>query len=370
MSKTYILTGGTGFLGSLLSIELIKKGNKVIFLGRSKNNEDFETRIIKKLKSIDNNVNLNNVETLEFELSKEDNSININATIDAIWHLAANLSFKEADRTQVLNTNINGLKNILKISEQKKVPVFYTSTAYVHGQRPGLIYEHDLIKPKKFNNPYEESKYKAENIIKEWGRKGGNDFIIFRPSILIEENRRTVSFFGYYAVVYALNKMRINSGKEDLKISIPIPYSKDTLLNLMPTERAIEWMLEISSKKDALGKTFHITNPRPFSMKTIFNQTMTATRVKFLLIGLPRYLVKFIYSLFYYLSFVLPPLRGIAKRFYYYKYYMSDYNIYDMTNTKKFLPAGGVEKLQFPENYIYKIARDFIEKLEKTNKQL
>jgi thioester reductase-like protein len=48
MNKTYLLTGGNGFLGSLLSIELIKRGDKIIFLGRSKNNKSFEQRIKEK----------------------------------------------------------------------------------------------------------------------------------------------------------------------------------------------------------------------------------------------------------------------------------------------------------------------------------
>jgi len=58
MRKTFLLTGGTGFLGSLFAVELIKRGDKVIFLGRSKNNESFRERIKKILdlinKDIDN----------------------------------------------------------------------------------------------------------------------------------------------------------------------------------------------------------------------------------------------------------------------------------------------------------------------------
>jgi thioester reductase-like protein len=69
--KTYLLTGGTGFLGSLLSLQLLKKGNKIIFLGRSKNGEPFKNRIEKKLRNLGENVAFENIETLEIELSKK-----------------------------------------------------------------------------------------------------------------------------------------------------------------------------------------------------------------------------------------------------------------------------------------------------------
>ena len=172
MSKTYLLTGGTGFLGSLLSIELIKKGDKVIFMGRAKNNESFSGRIIKTIKSIEPEISLDNIEIIEIDLCVDNFIENfkdkLKNKIDGIWHLAANLSFREKDRQEIFSTNIGGLKNILNFATFIKSPVFYVSTAYVHGQRPGIIYERDLIKPKYFNNPYEESKFEGEKIIKKW----------------------------------------------------------------------------------------------------------------------------------------------------------------------------------------------------------
>lgn len=37
--KTYLFTGGTGYLGSVFAIKLLKDGSNLIFLGRSKNDE-------------------------------------------------------------------------------------------------------------------------------------------------------------------------------------------------------------------------------------------------------------------------------------------------------------------------------------------
>lgn len=370
MNKTYLLTGGTGFLGSLLSIELIKKGDKVIFLGRPKDDKSFEQRIKEKLQSIDPNISLNNIDTIEINLHKEDLGLSndyINkflGKIDAIWHLAANLSFKEKNKKEIFNTNINGLENILNFAGKIGVPVFYISTAYVYGQRPGVIFEDELIKPKHFNNYYEESKFEGEKLIRKWSGDKSNRFIIFRPSILIDPKVRTLSFFGYYAIVRYLYKLKKKFNQKELKVFVPYPYSEKCLLNLMPVDIAIKWMLEISSNQKSFSKTFHITNPKPFPMKDISKQTFDAFNIKIPLVKMPGWFIRLCFSALYYLSFLLKPIRGLAKGFYYYRYYMTEYNVYDMKNTKEIIGDNLADQFNFPDNYIENIAREFIKKLD------
>lgn len=370
MNKTYILTGGTGFLGSLLSVELIKRGDKVIFLGRGKNGETFDKRIRNTLKIIDSALSLDNIEVFEIDLNSKNLGLPENAIekfknkIDGIWHLAANLSFKERNRQTIFSTNVDGLKNILEFATLIKAPVYYASTAYVHGQKPGIVFEDELIKPNRFNNPYEESKFEAEKIVKKWGAEKNNKFIIFRPSILIERERKTLSFFGYYAVVHSLYKMKKKVGDKQLKISIPFLYSKDAFLNLMPIDIAIDWMMKISSNPEAIGKTFNITNPLPFPMGDITKQTFEALNIKIPVFGAPKWFTKFYFSTFYFISFIIKPLRGLAKKLYYYKYYMTEYNVYDMKNTKEIIGDDLVNQFQFAPNFIENITREFIDKME------
>ncbi len=51
--------------------------------------------------------------------------------------------------------------------------VYYMSTAYVHGKRKGLLMEEPVYtKPdQKYNNSYEETKAKAENIVDAWAAR-------------------------------------------------------------------------------------------------------------------------------------------------------------------------------------------------------
>jgi len=107
MEKTYLLTGGTGFLGTLLASKLIKDGHKIIFLGRTKNGIDIYDRIKDSLWNYDNTIDINSLEVLEMNMSDENLGFSEkiidklkNRKIDGFWHLAANLSFKQKIKTR------------------------------------------------------------------------------------------------------------------------------------------------------------------------------------------------------------------------------------------------------------------------------
>ena len=370
MSRTYLLTGGTGFLGSFLSAELIKRGDRIVFMGRSRGGESFQDRIKKSLGFSGLEFSSDDLDTVEADLSKErlefsDEDVKkFKGKIDGIWHLAANLSFKEGDRKDIFNVNVGGLKNILNLADKIKSPVYYISTAYVHGRRPGVVFENELIKPNSFNNPYEESKFEAEKIIRKWMKDKSGRFIVFRPSILIEEKIRRLSFFGYYAVVYSLYRMRKKFGQKVVKIFMPFPYSGRSFLNLMPVDTAVKWMLEITSNHKSIGKTFHITNPAPFSMKDIVKQTFDALNIRIPVFRSPKWFIKACFNVFYFFGFFIKSIRGISRKFYYYKYYMTEYNVYDMKNTKEIVGQDEISQLRFSRDFIKNIAQKFIKKIE------
>ncbi|MEK7575786.1 MAG: hypothetical protein AAB491_01735, partial [Patescibacteria group bacterium] len=135
------------------------------------------------------------------------------------------------------------------------------------------------------------------------------------------------------------------------------------LLNLMPVDIAIKWMLDISYNPKSFCKTFHITNPKPFPMKDISKQTFDAFNIKIPLVKMSGWFIRLCFSALYYLSFLLRPIRGLAKGFYYYRYYMTEYNVYDMKNTKEIIGDNLANQFNFPDNYIENVAREFIKKL-------
>lgn len=388
--KTYLLTGGTGFLGSTLAVELIKRGDRIVFLGRSTENITIQTRIKDILFKLDPILNLTNIEIIEGDitvtrLGLSDKILqNLNGKIDAIWHLAANLSFKKEDKDLVFVTNTTGTQNALELAKILNCSFYYTSTVYVHGNRSGLILENELIYPLRgFNNYYEESKYMSEKFIHKHAQENKIDFIIFRPSILIDLNGNNgLKNFGYYAVVSAFFNFKMGLLKlikengpfpkflgmkvkeEKLIISIPFPYSHKTHLNLIPINHAIKWMMDISSNNGAIGKTFHLVNPHPSFIKILLDQVMTALNIEMPLFKSRGWQTRFCFDIFYIIGKFFKSTKKISSRLYTFKYYMTSDNKYDLANIKMILGKQIVEQSNTDSTSMQKMVKTFIEKLE------
>jgi nucleoside-diphosphate-sugar epimerase len=372
MNNAYIVTGATGFLGEQVAKKILDDSNVVILLGKGKNNQSFEERVSSLFPTYDKK----NIYTIEADLETVSEKYlieevgKLNFKIQGIWHLAANLSFKEEDRDKVFMANINGLLKIIHLSQSLQSKLFYTSTAYVHGRQSGVANEDFNIRPKYFNNPYEESKYEAEQIIKN---SKNLDFSIFRPSILYDTNAEYVTNFGYYSFLIALFKFKSKFLKlpRDAKILVPLPffYRRNSFLNLMPTNIAIDWMFKISNSKQSSGKIFHICNPNPFLIKDIFKQTFKAFNISIPLIGAPSAIAFIYFKLLDFFAFFIKPIRPIAQRIYYFKWYLLKHMDYDMTNTQQILGYNIKKDFNFSNDHIYKLASSIIIKLENYKKK-
>ncbi len=376
-------------MGSRLAVRLLKDGNEMVFLSRNKRGHSAKERVVHILQQIDPLISEAKIFVIDVNLTNrdllKDSEILKFNDIDAIWHLAANLSFKEERRKEIFDDNINALKNILTLAKLLKCPVYYTSTAYIHGRiDKTIIHEGILEKPIIFNNPYEESKYVAEKTIFGWGQQNSNSFIIFRPSILVESDRKTLSFFGYYSVVGALYNLRVKAlhfyqkyptisklfglrlENDILRIFVPFPYSKTVFLNLMPVDTAIEWMTAIVEKKGSLGKIFNITNPEPFSMKEITKQTLSGLDLQLLTFNAPRFIVTAYFSFIGFLGLFNKNLKSLARTLKFYKFYMIHSNEYRVESTRNIVGGKRFDKrFHFEKDFLERLTRSFILKLKR-----
>lgn len=362
LSRTYILSGGTGFLGLQLAKKILADGHKIIFIGRKKKDKSLEIRMNEILPS----QYLLQIRCVEFDIEYFDvdkvysDICNVSKDIDGFWHLAANLSFREKDRSKVFKINIEGVSKIIEICKKLNCQLYYTSTAYVHGRDSGIAFERFEKQPKIFNNPYEESKFRAEILLKN---EKDLNYIIFRPSILIEPNGNDITNFGYYSFIFALIRLRESFNlKQETRFFLPLPffYYKNSLLNLMPSDIAVRWMYLISKSIDANKKIFHICNPKPLYIKDILRQTFQAVKLKLFLLGVPKYLALSYFIFLDLLSKIIRPLKYVAKRIYYFKWYMLEHVEYDMKNTKKIIDEDIDKLFDLKKTYIYDLATQIV----------
>ena len=388
--KTYILTGGTGYLGSALAKRLLEQGNKIIFVGRGKDNIPFKERVHREIENNEKNKFSKLVVTIEADIT--DSKIiekkefpKYKNKVDGLLHLAANLSFKKRDKENVFKTNIEGTKNMLELSKFLGCNFYYVSTAYIHGKKPGICYEEKLKDDgRKFNNYYEESKFVSEKEIYKWGEKNDKKFVIFRPSILVGGDFISTKFFGYYSVLHSFFKLKkileeisnrniflLNSifRSKDNKLRIPVLWlvSKKSTLNLVYLDSVIDVIDEVLKKKKNNGKIFHITIPVPPSMKTVMKESLSAMNMNMPILEINSFFVNiFMILISQFLSF-FSFTKSLSKILNTYRYYMTKSNEYDLSNLKTAMgnKMNKIISVHKKENFVYKLAKDFVVNLEK-----
>ena len=213
-SHTILLTGATGFLGSNIAYDLIKKGHKLILLARA-NKDLTPTQRFEKifhwfgLKKED----LVNITIFEATLEEKNLGLETNdyhdllQYTDEIIHSAAATSFSERHRAHIERTNLTSLLNILTLAQESHCYFFHhISTAYVAGRRTGICQE-ELGEAHTFYNVYEETKYLGEKLAIKECEKSGVRLNIYRPSIVYGDSKtgRSNRFNAlYYPIKSAL----------------------------------------------------------------------------------------------------------------------------------------------------------------------
>ena len=392
MEDLFILTGGTGFLGLRVSAYILRNGGNIIFLGRSKGGLSFGERVLRQLNDLDINYKVTQVESIEYDIS---DPINIDEIIQycsgrkikGVLHLAADLSFKKTNKKRVLRNNFEGTKKIAYVAEKLRIPIYYTSTAYVHGKRGGLVLEGELIEPKSFNNPYEESKFLAEKFLQKWSCDTGSKFVIFRPSILIDTDILPVKMsFGYYSVVLALINLKqliidfLNNKivstlffssrtslnlSDEISVYFPFPNSKSCLLDLVPVQWVVEWMFGIIKDDSSINMTFHLCNPHPVPLKNVIRQTFDGIKMNMLIVDLSSMFFKLYFLIIRLLGSMSKGVFSLSQKVLPYSYYMSEYVLHDMKNTSRFVD--NIDSYRLEDDVLFKISRKFLLKMCKSS---
>lgn len=109
-------------------------------------------------------------------------------TGDVVVHLAAVHRDDIRDKSEYYHTNVDGTENVSQVCSEKGIKkIVFTSSVAVYGfAKPGTD-EAGVIAP---FNEYGRTKYEAEEKLRVWHKKGGNDLIIVRPTVIFGEGNR------------------------------------------------------------------------------------------------------------------------------------------------------------------------------------
>jgi nucleoside-diphosphate-sugar epimerase len=160
-----LITGATGYIGSLLTTKLAESGEDVRILCR----KDPDVPQFKKP----------NIKIIKGDINDPASLQKAMVGLDRVYHLAAYARMWAKDPSIFHRINVEGTRNVLQAAADAGVQkLVYTSTAGVIGPSNGKAMTEDDPRITGFFNVYEETKTVAEQVAQDFVRHGLNISIV------------------------------------------------------------------------------------------------------------------------------------------------------------------------------------------------
>jgi thioester reductase-like protein len=259
-----LLTGTTGFVGmELLARYLERSDRRVSALVRAPTADAARARMDAVLENLFGSRGAayrDRVDAVAADVTAEDLGLDAR-TRDAlaertttIVHSAASVSFTLA-LLESRAVNLAGTRRMLELAElaQRRGGLDcygHVSTAYVAGDHAGRFAESDLDVGQGFHNPYERSKFEAEQLVRS---HEGLPTRIMRPSIIVGDRHSgwTAAFNVLYWPLRALSR----------GLFAAIPAYPTALLDVVSVDYVADAVYALceTAARPRPGETYHLT---------------------------------------------------------------------------------------------------------------
>lgn len=173
-----LITGATGFLGSEVALQLVQSGQSIRCTKRA------TSKIPQILKP-----HANLIEWVDADLMDVFALEDALEGITQVYHSAAWVSLKQADKEPMIRTNVTGTANLVNLCVEKGIRMVHVSSiAAIGTAKPGeLITENDHLDSSTESDGYALSKLESEMEV--WrGIAEGLDAVSVNPSLIIGPN--------------------------------------------------------------------------------------------------------------------------------------------------------------------------------------
>ena len=184
--------------------------------------------------------------------------------VQVIHHCAA-VTYLGIDRRAAERVNVGATREVLELAELATglERLVHWSTASVSGARRGYVLEDELEAPSGFRNAIEETRFRAERIVRE--ASAHVPTTILRPTVIVGDSRtgEIDRFEGPYLLVLLMLNAPVD-------LRVPLPGRGDVPLNLVPIDYVIDAGYAIVRDPRSLGRTFHLVDPKPLTARRVF----------------------------------------------------------------------------------------------------
>ncbi len=271
-----LITGATGYLGHRLALTLAERNHEVHILVRNPDSGNIPQH--------------KNIEVFAGDITQKQSITSAISECSQVYHTAALVKAFDKDATLFYKVNVEGTRNLLESALETGVEKFvFTSSCSVIGPtlKAAMCENDKRISP--LDNDYDATKYMAEKLVKEFGKKGLHTVIV-SPSKVFGPS-------GFDAKSISVNTVisRFIKGEPTF-----IPKPGKLIANYCFIEDVVEGHI-LAMSKGNVGENY-ILGGENVSFSEFFQTIGTLSEKKSRLIEIPKFVMK-IFSIMQWLQF-------------------------------------------------------------------
>ncbi len=261
---TYLLTGGTGFLGRHLLTRLARRPDATVHVlvraasvGRL---ERLTTRLGGDLRPLVGDLRAPLLGLSEGTLDE------LAGTVDHVVHLAA-LYDMTAPAAENEDINVAGTQRVIDVAGRVGARhLHHVSSVAVAGEYRGRFTEEMFDEGQELPSPYHATKFEAERLVRD---QSAVPWRVYRPAIVVGDSRtgEIDKVDGPYYFLSLLTSIGSLPGAG--LVPLVLPDLGDT--NVVPVDFVVDALDALVAAQGLDGRAFHLTSPRRQPLLDVYN---------------------------------------------------------------------------------------------------
>ncbi len=354
MAKTYLVTGGTGFIGRHLIERLLENRKGAIHVLVREGSEGRLGRLVERWGAKDR------VKPVSGDLSRpllgvDEKTREKLAGVDHVFHLAA-IYDMTADEERNRMLNVCGTEYAVDLANELEAGCFHhVSSIAAAGMYRGHFTEDMFDEGQKLDHPYHRTKFESERVVR---RRVAGAWRVYRPAIVIGHSQtgEMDKIDGPYYFFKAIQKAR-----DALPQWFPLVGPEFGETNVVPVDYVAAALDHIAHQEGLDGRAFHLVNPRPQKAGDVINTFARAAHAPQFAMRIDRQLTSMLPKGVLHYLMQLPTLKEIRRQF------LADFGIpeeilgyvgltatFDARDTRRALEGSGIEVPEL-ESYAWRL---------------
>ncbi|MCW2542530.1 MAG: short-chain dehydrogenase [Frankiales bacterium] len=279
---TYLVTGGTGFVGRHLLERLLRRPDaQVHALVRASSQQ----RLQKLADSLPGGDRLHplvgDLRAERLGVTQKDITA-LKGKVDHVVHLAA-IYDMTAGEEENHELNVGGTQRALDLAAAVGGTFHHVSSVAAAGEHRGQFTEEMFDEGQELPSPYHRTKYESEGLVRD---QSAVPWRVYRPAVVVGDSR-TGEIDKVDGPYYFLKLLK---GLGDLPgsnlLPLVLPDLGDT--NVVPVDYVVDAMDALIVAPGLDGRAFHLVHPRPQPLLDVYNALARATGAPKVALGLTR----------------------------------------------------------------------------------